>query len=233
MWEGKRYLKKIFVGYVGSLLLTNLGGAMLKRVIELLVLAVCFGTSLYGRAAHPSKNVTPTEKILLSPGEHILCGSSRDGKIEFEDGSIFKALPGDASRVFENWQYKDQITFSHNPYPYYIKSSEFYIENITRGEIVHANFFHEPDPEGECTQRIRYIDPTEGVVILIQGNKGETIEWTVYENDCQFLTSWEEKDRVLIGKNSSMLENFGTNCPFILLNCDKSHLTHVRIRSID
>jgi len=215
---------------------------MMKRISVCFALLLLMGMPLLGSQAHPT-NAVPTapeeaigqeeknefEEILLSHGEHILRARSRDGKMMLEDGSQFEALPAEATTVFQYWEYKDLITFSHNPYPDLMKGSEFYVENITRGQTVHANFFSEPNPGNIYTQTLRYIDPSEGIVVLIHLD-GKTEEWQVYENDWEILNNWEEGDRVSIGTNSSIIESYGTACPFILFNCEKSRRSHVRVR---
>lgn len=190
----------------------------MKKISLSIVFSIVLGVSLF------AKEIFPVEKVLLNPGEHHLCGKSHDGKIELEDGTLFKALSSDIETVYKTWNYQDLIAFSHNPYPYPIKSSEFYIENITRGEVIRADFYSSSNPN-DFQLKILHVDPAFGEIVFTK-NGEVSGEWQVYEKDFSLLEHWETEDQVIIGKNNNLVENFGTNCPYILLNCDKK--THVR-----
>ena len=100
---------------------------MVKKPIRYLSLfLVCLGMNLYAEEGLQVKGYSVL--VIPKPGEHILSGKGRDGKIQFEDGTMFKALPSDAAKVFDEWSYREHITFLPNPYPY--GGSEFYVMNI-------------------------------------------------------------------------------------------------------
>lgn len=168
--------------------------------------------------------------VILNGGEHLLVGKSRDGKIQIEDGAMFKALSSEAATVYEDWDYNEHITFSPNPYPG--GGSEFYVLNIDRGEFVHANLHSEPNPKHEYTQRVKHIDPYDGEIILWRNHDRDTEQsWYVEQKDLEFLSGWDNDDRVIIGMNSNWFARFFSDCKFVLVNCDKHRqTTYVRIR---
>jgi hypothetical protein len=168
--------------------------------------------------------------VILNGGEHLLVGKSRDGKIQIEDGAMFKALSSDAVTVYENWDYNEHITFSPNPYPG--GGSEFYVLNIDRGEFIHADLFSEPVAKHEYTQRIRHIDPCDGEIVLWRNHDKDTEQnWYIEKKDLEHLSMWEYDDRVIIGMNSNWFARFFSDCKFVLINCDKHRQTkYIRIR---
>lgn len=168
--------------------------------------------------------------VILNGGEHLLVGKSRDGKIQIEDGTMFKALSSEAATIFEDWDYHEHITFSPNPYPG--GGSEFYVLNIDRGEFVHANLHSIPNPKNEYTLRLKHIDPYDGEIIFWRNSDPETEQrWFVELKDLDYLINWENHDRVIIGMNSNWYAPFFSDCKFILVNCDKhGQTTYVRVR---
>lgn len=199
----------------------------MKKLFSFLALFLIGGISLQARTAQPSKSTPPTPTVILNDGEHLLCGKSRDGKVEFEDGTQFKTLKNDAQKIFEEWDYHEHLVVSSNPYPG--GGSDYYIYNVDRGEYVHANFYSEPNRHDAYTQAIFHIDPYYGEIYL-RNVSGSESEWQVEEKDFPYLEKWEPNDRVIIGKNSNWIESFRTDCPYIMINCDKNHLKYVRVK---
>lgn len=167
--------------------------------------------------------------VILNGGEHLLVGKSRDGKVQIEDGAIFKAVTStEAATVYEDWDYHEHVVFSPNPYP--AGGSEFYVLNTDRGEFIHANLYSMPNPDNDYTQRIFHIDSYDGEVIL-RTRKGVEQTWEIEKKDLEHLVEWENGDRVIIGMNSNWFARFSSDCKYILVNCDKhQRTTHVRIR---
>ena len=87
---------------------------MIKKPIRYLSLFLVFlGMNLYAEQGLQAKgHLVP---VILNAGEHLLSGKGRDGKIQLEDGTMFKALPSDAAKNFDEQSYEEHITFSPNP----------------------------------------------------------------------------------------------------------------------
>jgi hypothetical protein len=193
---------------------------MMKTVVS--VFLMFLSINLYAKEDLRAKGMR--NPVDLEASEHLLLGKSRDGKIQLEDGTIFKILSSDAETVFEEWDYNEYLTFSANPYPtsiwiFPLGGSEFYLFNSELGEFVYANLHSSPNPNNVRTLRIHYIDPYEGEVIL--RSQEEEKSWKVEAKDLEYLKDWEESDRVIIGLNSHFFASFLSNCKFILVNCDK------------
>jgi len=193
-------LKK-FTCYLGALLLL-LGGTQLFAI------------------QHQTPHNIPPAGIILGDGEHLLCGKSRDGKIELHNGAQFKVLPGEIEKVMEEWDYYDHLTFSPNPYP--LGGSEFYVTNLTRGGFVHANYWAGPKFNNLYTMTIHHVDPHYGDIYLIDSQKllaDRTVSrWAVESKDWEYLKNWQKGETVLVGMNSNWFAKLFSSCPFILVS---------------
>ena len=199
----------------------------MRKILSTIALLFLVGTQLAAWQAQPPGAEPPAPIILLNAGEHLLCGKSRDGRIELQDGTQFKALSAEAMKVYEEWDYHDHLSITRNTMP--MGGSEYYIANLDKsGEFVHANFLSEPYVYGPYTQFINYIDPFDGEVSVFNNN-GNEFWWQIDKNDLLLLKGWDKNDRILIGKNDLWIEKMRSDCEFVMVNVDKTDLTHLRV----
>jgi len=202
----------------------------MRKILSTIALLFLVGTQLAAWQAQPPGAEPPAPIILLNAGEHLLCGKSRDGRIELQDGTQFKALSAEAMKVYEEWDYHDHLSITRNTMP--MGGSEYYIANLDKsGEFVHANFLSEPYVYGPYTQFINYIDPFDGEVSVFNNN-GNEFWWQIDKNDLLLLRGWEKNDRILIGKNDLWIEKMRSDCEFVMVNIEKKHLPHLRVSPI-
>ncbi|MCB1107364.1 MAG: hypothetical protein KDK76_04630 [Chlamydiia bacterium] len=202
---------------------------MMKKILSFITLFLCTGSLVEGWQPQSPAAQPPAPLILLNPGEHMLCGKSRDGKVELEDGSKFKALSGDALKIYEEWSWHDHLTVTPNTM--LMGGSDFFLINLDRhGEFVHVNFFSEPSRTNPYTQSIFFIDPHYGEIYVRNGNKDEIL-WFVEEEDIHLLKDWEQGDRVLIGSYVvPWHKKFSIQSEHVMINCEKEYLRHVRVK---
>ena len=199
----------------------------MKKV--LLTLCVIIATPLMA-IQQPAGAQPPTPLILLNAGEHLLCGKSRDGKIEFEDGTQFKALSSEALKVYEEWEYHDHLAVTPNTLP--MGGSEFYVTNLDQGnEFIHANFLSATYVDNDYTQHVHHIDPHDGEIYIWNGAGTETV-WKLDSNDLELLENWRHGDRVVVGLNDLWIEKMRSECEFVIVNCDRSYLKHIRVSPV-
>lgn len=202
----------------------------MRKILSTIALLSLVGTQLAAWQSQPPGAEPPAPIVLLNAGEHLLCGKSRDGKIEMQDGTQFKALSAESMKVYEEWDYHDHLSITRNTLP--MGGSEYYITNLDKGgEFVHANFLSEPYKGGPYTQFINHIDPFDGEVSIFNNN-GNEFCWKIDEKDLLLLEGWEENDRILIGKNDLWIERMRSDCEFVMVNVDKNYLTHLRVSPI-
>jgi len=175
----------------------------------------------------------PPAGIILGDGEHLLCGKSRDGKIELENGAQFKVIPGEVEKVMEEWYTYDYLSFSPNPYPF--GGSDFYVTNLTRGGFVHANYWAGPRFNNTYTMTIHHIDPYYGEVYLIDSQsyaQDQTVtRWVVEPKDWEYLRTWEKGETVIVGMNSDWFARWFSDCPYILVSYENfQFVKYVRAR---
>jgi len=199
----------------------------MRKILSTIALLFLVGTQLAAWQAQPPGAEPPAPIILLNAGEHLLCGKSRDGRIELQDGTQFKALSAEAMKVYEEWDYHDHLSITRNTMP--MGGSEYYITNLDKsGEFVHANFVYAPYVGSPYTQFINYIDPFDGEVSVFNNN-GNEFWWQIDKNDLLLLKGWDKNDRILIGKNDLWIEKMRSDCEFVMVNVDKTDLTHLRV----
>ncbi len=202
----------------------------MRKILSTIALLFLVGTQLAAWQSQPPGAKSPAPIFLLNAGEHLLCGKSRDGKIELQDGTQFKALSAEAMKVYEEWDYHDHLSITRNTMP--MGGSEYYIANLDKsGEFVHANFLSEPYMHGPYTQFINYIDPFDGEVSVFNNN-GNEFWWQIDKNDLLLLKGWKKNDRILIGKNDLWIEKMRSDCEFVMMNVDKTYLPHLRVSPI-
>jgi len=199
----------------------------MKKILSIFSLFFFLEAGLFGWQVNPAETKPPPPLVLLNAAEHLLCGKSRDGKIEFEDGTKFKVLSAEALKVYEEWDYYDHLSVTPNVMP--MGGSEYYITNHDKDDVfVHANFLDKPYGNSDYTQFINHIDKHEGRVSIFNEN-GNEFWWMIEPKDLSKAEKWHEKDRVIIGKNNVWIETFYTDCQYIMINLDRSHLPHIRM----
>ena len=199
----------------------------MKKILNIFSLCFFLEAGLFAWQVNPAETKPPPPLVLLNPAEHLLCGKGRDGKIEFEDGTKFKVLSAEASKVYEDWDYYDHLSVTPNVMP--MGGSDYYITNHDKNDdFVHANFHDKPYGNSDYTQFIYYIDKHEGRVSIFNVN-GNEFWWMIEPKDLSKAEKWHEKDRVIIGKNNAWIEMFYPDCQYIMINLDRSHLPHIRI----
>jgi len=184
-----------------------------------------YAASATPRSTTPSSSTRPA-----APGERVWTARVDDAgnmEIEFEDGTKFKVLSAEALKVYEEWDYYDHLSVTPNVMP--MGGSEYYITNHDKDDdFVHANFLDKPYGNSDYTQFINHIDKHEGRVSIFNEN-GNEFWWMIEPKDLSKAEKWHEKDRVIIGKNDVWIETFYTDCQYIMINLDCSHLPHIRI----
>lgn len=199
----------------------------MKKTLQILTLLLMMELPLIAKGEQPAVAKPPTPMLLLNAGEHLLCGKSRDGKIEFEDGTQFKAISSEALRVYEDWEYHDHLVVTPNTLPF--GGSEYFITNLDKNnEFIHANFLSAAYKNSDYTQVIVHLDPFDGEIYIWNGAGTETV-WTIDPNDLHLLEDWEHEDRVVVGFNDLWIERMRSECEYVIVNCDKSYLKHIRI----
>ncbi len=192
------------------------------RKFTLFLGTLCFlfgGAHLFAIPHQPPHEIPPAG-IILGDGEHLLCGKSRDGKIELHNGAQFKVLPGEVEKVMQEWDYYDHLAFSPNPYPF--GGSNFYVTNLTRGGFVHAEYWAGPRFNNIYTLTIHHIDPYYGEIYLIDSHKrpeDRTItRWIIEPKDWEHIKRWERGETVIVGLNSNWFAGMFSSHPFILVS---------------
>ena len=110
--------------------------------------------------------------------------------------------------------------------------SEFYLTNLDRDkEFIHANFLSDTYVDNDYTQRIHHIDLYDGEVYVCNGAGTETV-WKLDPSDVELLEKWHHGDRVVVGFNDLWIEKMHSECEFVILNCDKSYLKHIRVAPV-
>lgn len=171
-------------------------------------------------AAHQAPQDVPPAGVIIDHGEHLLCGKSRDGKLELHTGAQFKVPPDEIETVLIEWDYYDHLAICPNPYP--MGGSDFYIVNLTRGGFVHANYHNGPKSNSIYTMTIVYADPHEGRISLIDNNpipsQRKVVHWEVEPKDRHYLFEWENGETVIVGVDDSWYSSLFSTYNFILIS---------------
>lgn len=191
-----------------------------KFTLFLGTLCLFFGGAHLFAVPHQPPHEIPPAGIILGDGEHLLCGKSRDGKIEFHNGAQFKVLDAEKEKVMEEWDYYDHLAVSPNCYP--CGGSNFYVTNLTRGGFVHAEYWAGPRLNNIYTLKIHHIDHHYGEIYLIDGHKcheDRTItRWIIEPKDWEYIQKWRCEETVIVGLNNNWFARWFSIHPFILIS---------------